>query len=92
MSKTASVQEENHSSLEEVAAFLQAGIAGNVEMQGHQRLRLQVIQRGYLVSQDTIRRLIKFFDPEGPELRCTWCWRQRYYCKKGPNVLWLMDL
>lgn len=92
VSIAASVQEENHSSLEEVAAFTQAGIAGNVQMQGHQRLRLQVIHRGYLVSQDTIRRLIMLFDPEGPELRCTWCWRQMYYCKKGPNVLRHMDL
>ncbi len=62
----------NLSSLEEVAAFVQAQIARNGQMQGHKWLNLHPIQKGYVVLQDRIRRLIKLFDPEAVELRLIW--------------------
>ena len=51
--------------MEEVAAFIQNEIAGTGQMQGYRWLHLRAIQRGYVVSQETIRQLIKLFDPVG---------------------------
>lgn len=42
------------------------GLISYGQMQGYRWLHLQ---KGYVVSQDTVRHLIKFFDPEGVELR-----------------------
>ena len=81
----------NHTSLEEVASFVQAETAGNGQMQGYRWLHLRAVQRGYVVSQDTIRHLIKLFDPEGVELRRARRLRRRHYRNKGPNALWHMD-
>ncbi|KAF7662786.1 hypothetical protein LDENG_00226170 [Lucifuga dentata] len=55
-------------------------------MQGYRWLHLRAIQRGYVVSQDTIRQLIKLFDPVGVELRRAWCLRCRHYHNRGPNA------
>ena len=44
-------------------------IAGNGQNQGYRWLHRRAVQRGYAVSQDTIRQLIKLLDPEGGEQR-----------------------
>lgn len=46
---------------------------------------------GYVVSQDTVRQLIKFFGPEGVELKRARRLRRRHYRNKDPNSLWHMD-
>lgn len=51
----------NHTSLEEV----QAAIAANWQMRGYGWLHLHALRR----EDVAIRHLIKFFDPEGAELR-----------------------
>ena len=81
----------NHTNLEEVAAFIQNEIAGTGQMQGYRWLHLRAIQRGYVVSQDTVRQLIKLLDPVGVELRQTRRLRRRHYRTRGPNALWHMD-
>lgn len=61
MSKAASVQEEKHSRWEEVAAFMRARIAGNVQMTS------AVTPAGNsegVSPPDTIRRLIMLFDAQ----------------------------
>ncbi len=45
-------------------------------------LHLRAIRRGYVVSQETMRMVIKEIDPEGVELR-----RAQYF-SRGPNALW----
>lgn len=78
----------NHSSLKEVANFVQAEIVGNRQMQ---LLHPCAIQSIYVVLQDTIRQLNKLFDPEGVEFRCVQCLRLWYYYNQGPYVLWCME-
>ena len=76
--------------LEDMVAFLQTKIAGNGQNQGYQWLNWCAIQRGYVVSQDTIGQLMKLLDPEGVEgveQRRV----QRHCHSKAPNVLWHMD-
>lgn len=45
----------NHTSLEEVAAFVRAEIMGNGQTQGCQWLHMYAFQRGHVVSKETIR-------------------------------------
>ncbi|KAL4009634.1 hypothetical protein ACER0C_003486 [Sarotherodon galilaeus] len=68
----------NQSNLEEVLAFVQQEIMTNGQMQGYRWLHLRAIQHGFVVSQDTVRCIIKLVDPQG------------YSCR-GPNALWHMD-
>ena len=45
------------------------------------------IQRGFTVSKEIIRQVIKILDPEGLELQHAWllqCWQ---YTSRGPNAL-----
>lgn len=71
--------------------FAQAGIR-NGQMQGYWWFHHCAIQRGYVVSQDTIRQLIKLFYPVGVELRRVRRLWWRHNCNKGPSTLWCMDL
>ncbi len=50
-----------------MAAFVQAEIVGNKQMQSYRWLHLRAVQRGHVGSQDKMRQLIEFFDPEGVE-------------------------
>lgn len=46
----------------------------------------RAVYKGYVVLQDIIRCLIKFFDPEDVELRREHCLQCRHYHNKGPNI------
>lgn len=81
----------NQSDLEQVLAFVQHEIMTNGQMQGYRWLHLRAVQRGFVVSQDTIRRIIKLVDPQGVELRRARRLRRRQYSCRGPNALWHMD-
>ena len=59
----------NQTDLDQVLAFVQNEILTNGQMQGYRWLHLRAVQRGFVVSQDTIRRIIKLVDPQGVELR-----------------------
>ena len=81
----------NQSNLNEVLAFVQNEIMTNGQMQGYRWLHLRAIQHGFVVSQDTIRCIIKLVDPQGVELRRARRLRRRQYNCRGPNALWHMD-
>ncbi|KAL3973710.1 hypothetical protein ACER0C_024917 [Sarotherodon galilaeus] len=81
----------NQSNLEEVLAFVQQEIMTNGQMQGYRWLHLRAIQHGFVVSQDTVRCIIKLVDPQGVELRRARRLRRRQYSCRGPNALWHMD-
>ncbi len=54
----------NQTDIEEIASFVQSEMATSGRW-----LRLRAIRRGYVVSQETMRMVIKEIDPEGVELR-----------------------
>ncbi|CAI5669682.1 unnamed protein product [Oreochromis niloticus] len=81
----------NQSNLEEVLAFVQQEIMTNGQMQGYRWLHLRAIQHGFVVSQDTVRCIIKLVDPQGVELRRARRLRRRQCSCRGPNALWHMD-
>ncbi|XP_047246888.1 uncharacterized protein LOC124883696 isoform X1 [Girardinichthys multiradiatus] len=81
----------NQSDLEEVMVFVQQEIMTSGQMQGYRWLHLCAVQCGIVVSQDTVRRIIKLVDPQGVELRRARQLRRRQYNCKGPNALWHMD-
>ncbi|XP_047242593.1 uncharacterized protein LOC124881124 isoform X1 [Girardinichthys multiradiatus] len=81
----------NQSDLEEVMVFVQQEIMTSGQMQGYRWLHLRAVQCGIVVSQDTVRRIIKLVDPQGVELRRARQLKRRQYNCKGPNALWHMD-
>ncbi|KAL7870469.1 hypothetical protein SRHO_G00079660, partial [Serrasalmus rhombeus] len=80
----------NQTDLQEVLAFVQQEIMTSGQMQGYRWLHLRAVQRGFVVSQDTIRRIIKLVDSQGVELRRARRLRRRQYSCRGPNALWHM--
>ncbi len=59
----------NQTDIEEIASFVQSEMATSGRLQGYRWLHLRDIRRGYVVSQETMRMVIKEIDPEGVELR-----------------------
>ncbi len=59
----------NQTDIEEIASFVQSEMATSGRLQGYRWLHLRAIRRGYVVSQETMRMVIKEIDPEGVELR-----------------------
>ncbi len=59
----------NQTDIEEIASFVQSEMATSGRLQGYRWLHLCAIRRGYVVSQETMRKVIKEIDPEGVELR-----------------------
>ncbi len=81
----------NQSNLEDIAAFLEGEMAGTGQLRGYRWMHHRAIQRGFVVSQETIRRLMKIVDADGVELRRAQRLRRRQYACRGPNALWHMD-
>ncbi len=81
----------NLTDIEEIASFVQSEMATSGRLQGYRWLHLRAIQRGYVVSQETMRMVIKEIDPEGVEPRRARRLRRRQYFSRGPNALWHMD-
>ncbi len=81
----------NQTDIEEIASFVQSEMATSGRLQGYRWLHLRAIRRGYVVSQETMRMVIKEIDPEGVELRRARRLRRRQYFSRGPNALWHMD-
>ncbi len=59
----------NQTDMEEIASFVQSEMATSGRLQGYRWLHLRAIRRAYVVSQETMRMVIKEIDPEGVELR-----------------------
>ncbi len=59
----------NQTDIEEIASFVQSEMATSCRLQGYRWLHLRAIRRGYVVSQETMRMVIKEIDPGGVELR-----------------------
>ena len=55
--------------MEEIVSFVEEELAGSGRLQGYRWLHLRAIQRGFVVSQEKMRMIIKVLDPEGVELR-----------------------
>ncbi|XP_051942829.1 uncharacterized protein LOC127615238 isoform X2 [Hippocampus zosterae] len=81
----------NQSDLGDVLAFVQHEIMTSGQMQGYRWLHLRAIQKGFVVSQDTIRQIIQFVDPVGVGIRRARRLRRRQYTCRGPNALWHLD-
>ncbi|XP_035996634.1 uncharacterized protein LOC118564068 [Fundulus heteroclitus] len=81
----------NQTDPEEIASFVEEELSGSGRLQGYRWLHLRAIQRGIVVSQNTMRMIIKILDPEGVELRRARRLRRRQYISRGPNALWHMD-
>ncbi|XP_053302891.1 uncharacterized protein LOC128461802 [Pleuronectes platessa] len=81
----------DYSDLLDVAVFLQDQLSEYGMLHGYKMMHLKSIQVGYVVTQETIRHLLKILDPRGVELRRRKRLRRRLYQNPGPNFLWHID-
>lgn len=75
----------------DVATFLQDQLARYGMLHGYKLMHMKCIQAGYVVTQETIRRLLKILDPCGVQLRHRNRLRRRMYQNPGPNFFWHVD-
>uniref|UniRef100_A0A096M6N5 Integrase core domain-containing protein n=1 Tax=Poecilia formosa TaxID=48698 RepID=A0A096M6N5_POEFO len=81
----------NHSDPLDVAAFLIDQVESYGSLHGYKFHHLKCIQQGYVVSQTTVRHLLKFLDPSGVEQRRRRRLMRRVYLNPGPNFMWHVD-
>ncbi|KAG1941675.1 hypothetical protein F2P79_016065 [Pimephales promelas] len=58
-----------HSDLLDIAVFFQDQLNRYGMLHGYKMMHLKCIQAGYVVTQETIRQLLKILDPHGVQLR-----------------------
>ncbi len=80
-----------HSDLLDIAMFLQDQLDIYGMLHGYKMMHLKCIHSGYVVTQETIRRLLKILDLHGVQLRHRNCLRRHMYRNPGPNFLWHVD-
>ncbi|KAK7886541.1 hypothetical protein WMY93_026162 [Mugilogobius chulae] len=81
----------NQSDPLDVAAFLIDQLDGHKKMYGYKLHHLNCIQAGFVVTQNTVRHLLRFLDPDGVEQRRRNRLQRRRYINSGPNFLWHVD-
>ena len=81
----------NESDPLEVAAFLIDQLDGHGRLNGYKFHHLNCIQAGCVVTQSTVRHLLKFLDPLGVEQRRRNRLMRRMYFNPGPNFMWYVD-
>ena len=75
----------------DVAVYVDQELSKSGQLHGYRWMHLKCIQNGFVVNQETVRLLIKMFDPVGVELRKRRRLRRRQYYNKGPDFTWHMD-
>uniref|UniRef100_A0A3P9JR73 Integrase core domain-containing protein n=1 Tax=Oryzias latipes TaxID=8090 RepID=A0A3P9JR73_ORYLA len=81
----------NQSDVLDIALFLIGQLQTYGQLNGYKLQHLRCIQEGFVVTQNTVRQLIKILDPRGVELRQRNRLRRRLYCNPGPNFIWHVD-
>ncbi|XP_077862696.1 uncharacterized protein LOC144344733 [Saccoglossus kowalevskii] len=77
--------------IDDVVSFIQRQIQGSNQLPGYRWIHLKCIQSGLVVTQETVRLLLKLLDPVGVLLRSRRRLRRRRYYSKGPDFLWHLD-
>lgn len=81
----------NESNPQAVASFLIDQLEGHGRFHGYRLHHLCCIQAGYVVTQRTVRHLLKFLDPRGVEQRRRNRLMRRLYVNPGHNFMWHVD-
>jgi len=80
-----------HSDVVEVALYILKEVELYGQLLGYRMMHVKCLRAGFVVSRETVRRLIKLLDPEGVNLRSKRCIVRRRYLSKGPNFVWHLD-
>lgn len=82
----------NKSDVDEVCDAIETELSGSGSIIGYRAMHQRLTNEyGLVTTRETVRRILKFVDPEGVELRLRHRLRRRMYRAKGPNYLWHID-
>ncbi|OWF36791.1 hypothetical protein KP79_PYT02858 [Mizuhopecten yessoensis] len=81
----------NYSDIVTVAVFLEKLLQESTESHGYKLLHLKCTQKGFVVSQETVRLLIHILDPIGIRQRRRGRLNRRIYDNPGPDFVWHID-
>ncbi len=67
-------------------------LLGTAKCHGYRWFHLKLVQKGMVVTRETVRILLKFLDPNGVELRQQHRLQRRVHSDlPGPNFIWSID-
>ena len=81
----------NMSDVMDVAAFIEEELRNSGSQHGYRWMHEKCSQKGFIVTQQTIRNLQLIMDPEGVDLRRARKLKRRRYISRGPNWCWHID-
>ena len=75
----------------DVALYIANECEEHSQTQGYRWMHDKCIQRGFVVTEETVRLLLHILDPEGVKQRKHHRLKQRKYVNPGPNATWHID-
>lgn len=75
----------------DVADYIFELLNTSSQLHGYRWIHLKCLQRGFVVTQRTIRLLLQQLDPHGVQLRSRGRLQRRKYHCPGPNYVWHID-
>ena len=79
------------SDIHDVGLFINEQLKKSGKLLGYRLMHLKCIQNGFTVTQETVRLMLKLFDPNGVNDRVGRKLRRRIYTNYGPWFLLHMD-
>lgn len=75
----------------EVALFIEDQLSNAGQLHGYRWMHMKCLQRGLVISRETVRLLLQILDPKGVQCRLRRRLRRRKYLSKGPDYTWHID-
>ena len=74
-----------------MALYIASECEEHSQTQGYRWMHAKCIQRGFVVTEETVRLLLHILDPEGVKQRKRHRLKRRKYVNPGPNATWHID-
>ena len=74
-----------------VALYILNEVEAYSQLLRYRMMHTKCLQAGFVISRESVRRLLNILDPEGISARTKRCIVRRRYLSKGPNFVWHLD-
>ena len=81
----------HYSDFMDITLFILSEVEKSGQLHGYKMMHQKCILQKYVVTQETVRHILRIIDPIGVEIRQRNRLRRRKYNSLGPNFLWHFD-